>query len=80
MAGVWAFKDTKSFAYYILAIIFIVGSPAAILILFIPKYIGSAAVGFVLRVIGVTWAGFGLIYPISLVASKFNLIKYHPND
>ena len=80
MAGVWSFKNQKAFIVYLLALILVVGLPALILILLIPKFVDSAGFGYTLKVLGATWAGFALVYPMSLVQKRFQLIKLHHDD
>lgn len=71
MAGMWTFKNKKAFIVYLLAIILVVGVPALISIILIPKFIDSAEFGYTLKVLGATWAGFSLIYPMSLIHKRF---------
>lgn len=80
MVGLWKFRDTKAFLLYILAIIIVVGVPAGLLVLIIPKVIKAAALAFIVKVIGVTWAGFALILPMSIIQKRFSWIDLHPQD
>jgi len=80
MVGLWKFRDTKAFIFYILAIIIVVGLPAGLLVLIIPKVIKAAALAFIIKVIGVTWAGFALILPMSIIQKRFSWIDLHPQD
>jgi hypothetical protein len=80
MGGLWTYKDQKSFIYYLLAMVILVGLPAVFLILLLPKFISVAVVGYLLKVLGVTWAGFSLIYLMAQIQKKLALIILHPND
>lgn len=80
MAGLWAFKSTQAFVLYLLAMIIVVGLPAGIIVLLIPKIVGSGVLSFIAKAIGVTWAGFALIYPMALIQKRFSMITLHPND
>ena len=80
MIGLWRFHNTKAFFLYVLVIIIVVGLPAALLVLVIPKLIQSAALAFIIKVVGVTWAGFALIRPVAIVQKTFSLIDLHPQD
>jgi hypothetical protein len=79
MGGLWTFKSTKAFFLQVLALIIVVGLPAGILILLIPKAIGSAVLAYVIKSIGATWAGFALILPMAIIQRRFSLISLHPH-
>lgn len=42
MAGLWSFKNQRAFILYLLSLIVVVGLPALILILLLPKFVDSA--------------------------------------
>lgn len=80
MVGLWAFESTKSFILYLLALVVVVGIPTGVIVLLIPKAISSAILAYLVKVIGVTWAGFALISPMGYIQSKYSLITLHPHD
>lgn len=80
MGGVWAYKSTRSIIVYLVALIIVVGVPTIILVILLPSLLNNATLGYILKVLGATWAGFGLIYPMSLAQKKLNLIRLNPND
>lgn len=80
MGGLWAYSSIKSFIAYLIALIVIVGLPAVILIILLPYLISNATLGYFLKVLGATWAGFALIYPMGKAQKRFSMIKINPND
>lgn len=74
MIGSWEYKEPKYILMYLGAVIIIVGLPSAILILAIPHFIDVILVKYLLKVLGALYAGFALIYLMSLVQNRFQLI------
>jgi hypothetical protein len=71
MAGLWAFKSTKFFFYYLLAIVLVVGLPAVIFTLIVPTIVSNVITVYIMKVIGATWVGFALVYPMSIIQQRF---------
>lgn len=80
MVGLWAFESNKSLLLYLLALLVVVGLPTGVMVLLIPKAISSAFLAYLIKVIGVTWAGFALVSPMGFIQQKYSLITLHPND
>jgi hypothetical protein len=80
MVGLWAFEGTKSLVLYLLALLVVVGIPTGVLVLLIPKAITSVSLAFLIKVIGVTWAGFALVSPMGYIQRRYSLVTLHPND
>lgn len=80
MVGLWAFESTKSLILYLLALVVVVGIPTGVLVLLIPKAISSAILAYLIKVIGVTWAGFALVSPMGYIQRRYSLITLHPHD
>jgi hypothetical protein len=72
--GHWQFKSKKAIAYWLLAVIIVVGIPTAIFGLVIPNLIAVPIVKFLSISLGGTYGAFSFVYLMSFVQNKYELI------
>lgn len=75
--GHWSFKSNKAIAYWLLAIIVVVGIPTAFLALLIPNVVNVSIIKFLSISIGATYGAFAFIYLMSVIQNKYELIEYN---
>ena len=63
--GLWSFKSPKHIAFWVLAILIIVGIPTAFFVLLLPALVKVPIFKFLSTAIGITYGGFAFVFLIS---------------
>ena len=77
LVGHWQFKSKEAVAYWVLALIIVVGMPTAILALVIPNVVNVSIVKFLCISLGATYGAFAFVYVMSVIQNRYELIEYN---